>query len=137
LLERSQDGAWIQAGDGADRVRDADRLIAGTIGLTYDGFTRSVLLPQGKFAELLVGDPKKRRDILTELLGLSLFKRMAERAGQIEKEARLTSATKAQLLESEYGDASPGALKSARAAAREAAKRERTLAEAAVAVGGF
>src|SRR6266581_993516 len=37
LLERSQDGGWIQAGDGADRVRDPDRLIAGTIGLTYDG----------------------------------------------------------------------------------------------------
>ncbi len=137
LLERSQDDGWIQAGEGADRVRDADRLIAGTIGLTYDGFTRSVLLPQGKFAELLVGDPKKRRDILTELLGLSLFKRMAERAGQIEKEARLTSATKAQLLESEYGDVSLGALKAARASAREAAKRERTLAEAAEAVGGF
>src|SRR6266516_7134116 len=72
---------WKQAGEGSDRVRDVERAMIRAIGLTYDGFTRSVLLPQGKFAEFLVGDPGKRRDILTELLGLSLFKRMAERAG--------------------------------------------------------
>ncbi|MFN2589433.1 MAG: AAA family ATPase, partial [Actinomycetota bacterium] len=87
LLERFADGAWEQAGDGADRVREVEPMIARAIGLTYDGFTRSVLLPQGRFAEFLVGDARKRRDILTELLGLSLFRRMAERAGSVAKEA--------------------------------------------------
>ena len=48
------------------------------IGLDYAAFTRSVLLPQGKFAEFLNGDPKERRDILTELLGLSIFERMGK-----------------------------------------------------------
>src|SRR5947209_8410920 len=63
LLERLVDGEWTQAGEGADRVREADKLIREVVGLPYDGFTRSVLLPQGKFQEFLVGDAKKRRDL--------------------------------------------------------------------------
>src|SRR5437899_6994553 len=59
LLERrGPDDGWTQAGDGADRVREAEQMIARAIGLSYDGFTRSVLLPQGRFAEFLVGDAK-------------------------------------------------------------------------------
>src|SRR5262245_33091706 len=94
MLERAgSDGAWVQAGEGADRVRDAERLIIERVGLSYDGFTRSVLLPQGRFQEFLVGDPRKRRDILTELLGLALFRRMAERAGGIAREAGIRAQT--------------------------------------------
>src|SRR5262245_57868604 len=49
LLERWIGDAWQQAGEGADRIRDAEAMIRRAVGLTYDGFTRSVLLPQGKF----------------------------------------------------------------------------------------
>ncbi|MBA2359840.1 MAG: SMC family ATPase, partial [Actinobacteria bacterium] len=126
-LERQFDGEWVQAGDGSDRVREADRIITRTIGLTYDGFTRSVLLPQGKFAEFLVGDAKKRRDILTELLGLSLFRRIAERAGAIAKESHIRAGTMADMLEREYTETTPDALKAARAAAKEAERREKAL----------
>src|SRR6266571_8156431 len=38
LLERLIDGVWLQAGEGSDRVREADRILARAIGLTYDGF---------------------------------------------------------------------------------------------------
>jgi exonuclease SbcC len=131
LLERLIDGEWKQAGEGADRVREAEPMIARAIGLTYDGFTRSILLPQGRFAEFLVGDPKKRRDILTELLGLSLFRRMAERAGAIGKEASVRAETMTGLLERDYAGATPEALKDAKAAARTAEKRERELGLAA------
>src|SRR5919108_3671800 len=65
-LERWRDSQWASFGEGADRVRDANRLITELIGLDYAAFTRSVLLPQGQFAEFLVGDPGERRDILTE-----------------------------------------------------------------------
>jgi exonuclease SbcC len=131
LLERLADGEWSQAGDGADRVRDAERMLAVAIGMTYDGFTRSVLLPQGKFAEFLVGDAKKRRDILTELLGLSLFRRMAERAGSIGKEAAVRADTMSGMLDRDYADATPEALKAAKTALKEAEKRERALGAAA------
>jgi exonuclease SbcC len=132
LLERADgEGEWKQAGEGADRVREAEQLITGAIGLTYDGFTRSVLLPQGKFAEFLVGDPRKRRDILTELLGLSLFRRMAERAGAIAKESGVRGQERALSVEREYADATPEALKEAKAAAKQAHTRETALAAAA------
>jgi exonuclease SbcC len=132
LLEKQdRDGQWRQAGEGADRVKGVDPAIAKTIGLTYDGFTRSVLLPQGKFAEFLNGDPAKRRNILTELLGLSLFKRMAERAGAIARESAVRSQERGHLLEREYADATPEALKEAKAAAKAAEKREMALAKAA------
>jgi exonuclease SbcC len=130
-LERLVDGEWRQAGEGSDRVREAESMIARTIGLTYDGFTRSVLLPQGKFAEFLVGDPRKRRDILTELLGLELFQRMAKRAGERSRDAEMQAKTMTDMLDREYVDATPEALKGARASAKAAQKRERALAEAA------
>jgi DNA repair protein SbcC/Rad50 len=122
---------WNQAGEGSDRVRDVERRLAGIIGLTYDGFTRSVLLPQGKFAEFMVGDPKKRREILTELLGHALFKRMAERAGSMGREAAIRAETLSGVLEQEFGDVTPEALAEAKRRAKDVAGRERALTLAA------
>ena len=59
LVERADsttESGWRQAGDGADRVRDADATLERLVGLDYAGFTRAVLLPQGRFAEFLAGD---------------------------------------------------------------------------------
>jgi exonuclease SbcC len=138
LLERADpDGAWGQAGEGADRVRDAERMMLERIGLSYDGFTRSVLLPQGRFQEFLVGDPRKRRDILTELLGLAVFRRMAERAGAIARESSIRAQTMQDLLEREFADATPEALTEAKRAAKTAAAAERTLAKTAKELGAL
>ena len=136
MLERQDGaGAWRQAGEGADRVREAEPLIVQAIGLTYDGFTRSILLPQGKFAEFLTGDAAKRRSILTELLGLSLFKRMAERAGATSKESGVRVQALQEVVEREYADATPEAVTAARRAFGEAERREAALAGAAERVG--
>ena len=131
LLERLTTDGWKQAGEGADRVKDAEKTISRLIGLTYDGFTRAVVLPQGKFAEFLVGDPKKRRDILTELLGLSLFRRMAERAGALSKEASVRAQAKSDMLAGEYGDVTAEAVKDAKRTAKETEKDEKRLGAAA------
>jgi exonuclease SbcC len=130
LLQRHVDGEWRQAGEGSDRITPVDELIRGFLGQTYDGFTRSVLLPQGKFAEFMLGDAKKRRDLLTELLDLSLFRRMAERAGQIAREAALEAGTKRELLEAEYGGVSAEAAREARREAKAARTRSAALAKA-------
>jgi exonuclease SbcC len=130
LLERFTEGEWKQAGEGADRVRDAEQMIARAVGLTYDGFTRSVLLPQGRFAEFLVGDARKRRDILSELLDLLLFRRMAERAGQIARDAALEAETRRTLLDAEYAGVTPASVEEARLEARAARDRAKALAEA-------
>ena len=132
LLERWDGESWEQAGPGADRVRDAEKIIRSTIGLDYEAFTRTVLLPQGKFAEFLTGDAKERRAILTELLGLELFERLGKRAGELKREAESNIRAKTEQLESEYKDVTAEAVSDAKQVADEAARRESALTEAEV-----
>jgi DNA repair protein SbcC/Rad50 len=129
LLERWTGAEWSQAGEGADRVRDVDAAIRGAIGLDYDAFTRTVLLPQGKFQEFLVGDARTRRDILTELLGLELFERLARRAGEVRRDAVMAAETRAQLLEREYTGVTPDAVTDAERIAKDAAEADARAAD--------
>jgi exonuclease SbcC len=130
LLERWEDGEWRQAGEGADRVREADAMIRQAIGLDYEAFTRSVLLPQGKFAEFLVGDARDRRNILTELLGLELFERLAKLAGEIKRVASAEADANERLLSTEYAGVTEEAVAEAAAVATEAAALDASLAGA-------
>ncbi|MGH2636956.1 MAG: AAA family ATPase, partial [Actinomycetota bacterium] len=130
LLERWDGAEWQQAGDGADRVREADAMIKRAVGLDYDAFTRTVLLPQGRFAEFLVGDAKQRRAILTDLLGLELFVRLGARAGELEREAQAEVRAKTALLQTEYAGVTPDAVAEAEAVAKEAAGRDEAFAAA-------
>jgi DNA repair protein SbcC/Rad50 len=130
LLEAWNGAEWVQAGEGADRVRDVDEAIRRAIGLDYDAFTRTVLLPQGKFAEFLVGEARTRREILTELLGLDLFERLARRAGELKRAAALEADTRAQLLEREYAGVTPDAVAEAERVAKEAAEADARAADA-------
>jgi DNA repair protein SbcC/Rad50 len=129
LLERWAGAGWSQAGEGADRIRDVDAAIREAIGLDYDAFTRTVLLPQGKFAEFLVGDARTRRDILTELLGLELFERLARRAGDVRREAVMAAETRTQLLDREYAGVTPDAVAEAERIAKEAAQADARAAD--------
>ncbi len=128
-LER-WDGEWRQAGEGSDRVRDADAMIREAIGLDYEAFTRTVLLPQGRFAEFLVGDAKQRRSILTELLGLGLFERLGKRAGEIKRQSVADQNAVTTVIETQYAGVTPDAVAEAETLAKAAAEREHALAEA-------
>ena len=134
LLQVHDGDDWRQAGEGSDRVRDVNARLRAVIGLDFDAFTRSVLLPQGRFAEFLVGEAKDRREILTELLGLELFKRLAKRAGEVRSGAAIAAQAKADLLDTEYAGVSRKALDEAARTAKAAAARERALAKAVKAV---
>jgi DNA repair protein SbcC/Rad50 len=101
-LERREGEDWVSFGEGADSVREVNRIVPEVVGLDYDAFTRSVVLPQGKFAEFLTGDADKRRKILTELLGLELFGRMAQRSNEIARDAKSAYEAKTGLLSAEY-----------------------------------
>ena len=87
-LERWEDGDWRPV---ADRAREVTAQVIETVGLDYNGFTRSVLLPQGQFQEFLAGSAEKRRAVLRSLLRLEVYDRMRARAGVIatEMKARL------------------------------------------------
>jgi exonuclease SbcC len=100
-LERLPDGFDLAAFDTAPAQRGADSLgtvLAGTpaemdaavvaaVGLPYEQFTSSILLPQGEFARFLHAKPKERQDILVNLLGLNVYRRVAERAGAVQRDA--------------------------------------------------
>ena len=73
---RLESGAEVIA-SGAPEVTQA---VVDRIGLTFDQFTRCVVLPQGAFARFLHDKPKTRQDLLNQLLGLGLYQRLAVQA---------------------------------------------------------
>jgi exonuclease SbcC len=68
---------------------------------------------------------------LTELLGLSLFRRMAERAGALSKESSVRAQAKSDMRTGEYADVTAETLKGAKRTAKEAEKHEKLLGAAA------
>jgi exonuclease SbcC len=109
----------------ADRVKEISEQVERILGLDYDAFTRSVVLPQGQFDAFLKGEPKERRKILVALLDLGVYERMQESVNRKAAEARREGEFIASQLDRDYGSATPEAL-----AARE---RERSAAAEAVA----
>ncbi|MFL5767153.1 MAG: AAA family ATPase, partial [Actinomycetota bacterium] len=134
LLERWNGDGWQQAGEGADRVNAVNAMIEDALGLDYDSFTRTVLLPQGKFAQFLSGDAKERRNILTELLGLGLFERLQKRAGELKRSAEAEANAKETVLASEYAGVTAEAVGEASRQVEQLAERDAMLAHAEEAV---
>jgi DNA repair protein SbcC/Rad50 len=75
-----------QVAEGPDQVKAQ---VQDILGLTYEHFTQSVLLPQGRFAEFLHAKPAERQGLLVELLAFGVYdmvgqqaRRRAEAAGE-------------------------------------------------------
>jgi DNA repair protein SbcC/Rad50 len=66
-----------QLAEGPDNVKLA---VQDLLGLSYEHFTQSVLLPQGGFAEFLRATPAKRQQLLVELLAFGVYKEAGQRA---------------------------------------------------------
>jgi DNA repair protein SbcC/Rad50 len=75
------------------------------LGLGYEHFIQSVLLPQGRFADFLQAEPRKRQELLVELLAFGVYKKIGQQARDrarlaaertrlaLEQRAKLTDAT--------------------------------------------
>ncbi|MBS1816691.1 MAG: AAA family ATPase [Acidobacteria bacterium] len=76
----------------ADGVKPVNEAIERLLGLDFDAFTQTVILPQGEFARFLKADPKDQRSILQHLLRHDVFTRMREEAerrrGAFERELK-------------------------------------------------
>jgi exonuclease SbcC len=108
----------------AGKVSELDAAVEGLLGLNFEQFTKTVVLPQGDFAAFLHATPKDRGDLLVRLLDFGVYARMASAA---RSRAR-TAADHAGFLEQQVaasGSASPD--DEARARARGVALR--TLGE--------
>ena len=122
----------------ADKVKEIRAEVDRILGLDYDGFTRSVVLPQGQFDAFLKGEPKERRKILVALLNLSVYERMQQLANQRSSAARSEADFIKRQLETDFGNATQevldqkkAELKTAEACAKQAEAQLQALAEAA------
>jgi exonuclease SbcC len=73
---RLEHGDVVLAGD----ARELDDAVAKLLGLTFEQFTKTVVLPQGEFARFLHERPADRQDLLVRLLGLGVYGSMASLA---------------------------------------------------------
>jgi exonuclease SbcC len=89
----------------ADKIGQVDPIIEEVVGLDFKGFTKSVVLPQGRFDEFLKGKIVERREILSDLLQLDVYRRMMERANEIAKDNKSQADNFANLLSGEYVNA--------------------------------
>jgi exonuclease SbcC len=127
-LERldEESGEWIGE---SDRAREATHRVAQILGMDYEGFVRSVLLPQGQFQQFLSGKPEERRKVLDGLLRLDVYERMLRAANEITKEQSSRVEVLQNTLE-QYSDTTPEALKQAKAALTELNARSEALKKA-------
>ncbi len=71
------------------------------LGLTYEHFTQSVLLPQGRFSEFLHAKPADRQGLLVELLAFGIYEmvgQQARRRAEVAKERLRAAKTTRQGL---------------------------------------
>ena len=115
LVHRNRSGeARLQRGEEvlASGPAEVTSGVTGLLGLTYDHFTKAVVLPQGAFADFLTDRPADRQALLRALLEIGLFEQVMQLANVRASTARsraesmqerldkLDVPTKAQLEES-------------------------------------
>jgi exonuclease SbcC len=69
-------GSKLLAEDADSVTREVEKLL----GLSFDQFTKCVVLPQGEFADLLHARPAERQELLVRLLDIGLYRKIGERA---------------------------------------------------------
>ncbi len=100
------------------------------LGLSFGHFTKSVVLPQGHFANLLHETASERHKMLQRLLGTELFTRLAYRAGQRKDTSKaLADNMERDMAQLEAGGITPGDLKAARRRAQELFGLEKRIRE--------
>ena len=101
-LEQRTGDEWISLADG---VQKAKPLIEEVVGLDFNGFTKSVVLPQGRFDEFLKGKADDRRKILSDLLDLDIYTRMMRRANEMHSQHKAKATAIDEVLKKEYAEA--------------------------------
>lgn len=77
--------AWEQIGSG--RLGDTSKAIEDILGLDAKQFQKVVVLPQGRFRDLLIAGSAEKEKILGNLFGTERFNRIIESAKELKKQA--------------------------------------------------
>lgn len=116
---RLERGAEILAG----RASEMGEAMEKALGLDFDRFTKTVVLPQGRFARFLHDQPRDRQEVLRQLLGLDLYTRMGAEA----RKRAATCRDQREVLEPRLQAGAPSEEEVARLAAEaESARRAQT-----------
>ena len=102
-LEKLEQGKWHSV---SGNVGEIGRRVERIIGLDFDAFTKSVVLPQGKFDQFLRGSRKEQRETLNDLLDMQVYQRMVQAANGLKNLAgELALAKQAELDPAATGEA--------------------------------
>ena len=71
----------------AANVKDLNERVRTLIGLDFEQFTTCVVLPQGEFARFLKQTPAERQKLLSQLLGLDIYKLVRSMARDVQNGA--------------------------------------------------
>ncbi|HSK22428.1 MAG TPA: SMC family ATPase [Egicoccus sp.] len=105
-LEDVTDGGLATLAGNADEL---SAMVGRLLGLSFEQFTRSVVLPQGEFDRFLFAKPSERADLLVQLLDLGVYEDIGKRARlrATQAEARVTELQRR--LDGELAEATPEA----------------------------
>jgi DNA repair exonuclease SbcCD ATPase subunit len=93
-----EDGSWRPVPETGSEVGFAD-WVREHIGLTYETFTSSVLLLQGKADKLLAAEPAERFRVLAGIVDLGRYQELADRADLKRREFESAATALGQQLE--------------------------------------
>jgi DNA repair protein SbcC/Rad50 len=96
-----------QLAEGPDQVKDR---VQDILGLSYEHFTQSVLLPQGQFAAFLQAKAAARQDLLVELLAFGVYAKV----GQLARERAKLAAGRLRSAQSERAELAEASIDSER-----------------------
>ncbi len=82
-------------------ARSMSKKVEELLGLDMDQFNRTVVLPQGRFADFLHDDPSKRQATLRQLLGFDMYERIGKAARAKARDTQI----QADLLRDDLNDA--------------------------------
>ena len=94
-LSEREGEEWIQDVSGSARLTGR---IEDLLGLDFDSFTKTVILPQGRYAEFLTSEPKKRRELLAKILELGVYSRVADQAKLVAEREKTRAETLRETL---------------------------------------
>lgn len=105
-LEDVTDGGLATMAGNADEL---SAMVGRLLGLSFEQFTRSVVLPQGEFDRFLFAKPSERADLLVQLLDLGVYEDIGKRARlrATQADARITELQRR--LDGELAEATPEA----------------------------
>jgi len=96
-----------QLAEGPDQVKDR---VQDILGLSYEHFTQSVLLPQGQFAAFLQAKAAARQDLLVELLAFGVYAKV----GQLARERAKLAADRLRSAQSERAELAEASIEAER-----------------------